>query len=311
MNDQVEQQSDPSVWRTWLDVLTAIMVILAGFVLIGPVIGLFIALPLYDGSLEQFLAQANNPTQSDGLRVPLMVFQGCVTTIGLGIVPAFYWWRSKRISPIGMIGTRISIQSTLFAILAMIFFLGPVSLFIYWNSNIELPDGGFENFVRRAEDRALVVTTYMTSFASFSEFIIGLVVIAVLPSICEELAFRGILQPELHRASKNIHVAIWVSSILFSALHLQFYGFFPRVLLGAMFGYLYFWSGNLLIPMIAHVVNNGLQVILIYFGQKEIAGVDLESPAMPSLTTVGVMTALWLAFTYLYRRSLPPKPDPA
>jgi membrane protease YdiL (CAAX protease family) len=314
MNDPIDIRPQrphvPDV-NPWISSLITLLVILAGFILIGPVIGIFIAIPFYEGSAMDFLQQATNPVAPEGLRVPLLILQGCVTTIGLGIVPAFYWWRATRVNPMTLVSKPISLQSVVFSALAMICFLGPVSLFIYWNADVDLPDGWFENWARTTEDRATALTKYMTSFESPGEFILGLVVIAILPSMFEELAFRGLLQPELHRASGNIHVAIWLSSILFSALHLQFFGFVPRVLLGAMFGYLYFWSGNLLVPMIAHVVNNGLQVILIYVGQKEIAGMDLENPAMPPLGAVAAMSVLTVGFIYLFRRTLPPKTDPA
>lgn len=295
----------------WMSSFITLMVILGGFVVIGPIIGIFIALPLYDGTAIEFLQQASNPTDPEGLRVPLLVLQGCVTAIGLGLVPAFYYWRSRNRSPFVLVSTPITLRSTILAALAMICFLGPVSVFIYWNANMDLPDGAFEQWARATEDRATALTKYMTTFGSNGEFILGLVVIAIFPAVFEEFSFRGLLQPELLRATGNIHVAIWVSSILFSALHLQFYGFIPRVLLGAMFGYLYYWSGNLLIPMIAHVVNNGLQVILIYAGQTEIAGMDIESPDLPPISAIAIMTVLTVVLVYFFRRSLPPNTTPA
>ena len=76
----------------------------------------------------------------------------------------------------------------------------------------------------------------MTDFNS-TRSALGLLVIALLPAIGEELVFRGILQRELWRGTLNIHVAIWVSAAIFSAIHMQFYGFVPRLLLGALFGY--------------------------------------------------------------------------
>lgn len=259
----------------------------------------------------EFLMQAGDPNNPVGLRVPLLVLQGCVTFIGLAVVPAYYWWRAKQQGPASFFRQPVGAQSVVLAALAMICFLGPVSLFVYWNANMDLPDGGFETWARSTEDRATALTKYLTTFETPGEFVLGLIVIAILAGVCEEIAFRGMLQPQLHRASGNIHVAIWVSSILFSALHLQFYGFIPRVLLGAMFGYLYFWSGNLIIPIVAHVVNNGLQVILIYAGQTEIAGMDIEKPEMPPLSAVAVMSVATIGLVYLFRRSLPKNTSPA
>jgi hypothetical protein len=117
----------------------------------------------------------------------------------------------------------------------------------------------------------------MTQFSSIGEFVLAFVVIAILPAIGEEFVFRGMVQPQLFKATRNIHIAIWTSAILFSAFHLQFFGFVPRMLLGALFGYLYYWSENLWMPMFAHFVNNGFSVIMLYLNQKGVVDVDVES----------------------------------
>ena len=79
------------------------------------------------------------------------------------------------------------------------------------------------------------------------------------------------------RITKNIHVAIWVGAFLFSLFHLQFYGLVPRMLLGVMFGYLYYFSGNIIYPMIAHFVNNGFTLIMLYFYQQGIVDFNIEN----------------------------------
>ena len=157
-------------------------------------------------------------------------------------------------------------------------------------------------WARDAEDRTAKLTEVMTSFSSVSDLFIGLAVIALLPAIGEELVFRGLFQNELFRGSGNIHVSIWVSAIIFSAIHIQFYGFIPRVLLGALFGYLYFWSGNLLIPMLAHFTNNGFSVMMIYFNQKELAGVDLENPEAAPWYVAIVCTILTALLLYYFKK---------
>jgi membrane protease YdiL (CAAX protease family) len=155
----------------------------------------------------------------------------------------------------------------------------PNSLFIDWNAHIVFPDflKGFETWARDREAYAEEVTKYLTTFGSVGEFILAFVVVAVLPGIGEELVFRGMLQPQLQRATRNVHAAIWISAILFSLLHMQFFGFVPRVFLGALFGYLYFWSGNLLVPMVAHFINNGFSLILLYLHQLGKIDIDVES----------------------------------
>jgi membrane protease YdiL (CAAX protease family) len=105
-------------------------------------------------------------------------------------------------------------------------------------------------------------------------FLANLLLIAVLPGIGEELIFRGILQKELSGLFRNPIAGIWVAAFIFSAIHLQFEGFLPRLALGAVLGYLFYWTNNLWIPIIVHAFNNGLQVILIYAMDLDISTFD-------------------------------------
>jgi hypothetical protein len=86
--------------------------------------------------------------------------------------------------------------------------------------------------------------------------------IAIIPAICEELLFRGVLMPLLGKMTRNIHIAIWITAALFSLIHMQFYGFLPRLLMGAVLGYLVIWSGSLWTAILAHFVNNATAFIL-------------------------------------------------
>ena len=83
------------------------------------------------------------------------------------------------------------------------------------------------------------------------------------------MLFRGALQRSLGRWSGNLHVAIWITAILFSAMHMQFYGFLPRLALGALFGYLLIWTGTLWVPILAHFINNAAAVVITFSFEKE------------------------------------------
>jgi uncharacterized protein len=130
-----------------------------------------------------------------------------------------------------------------------------------------------------------------------------MIVIGVLPAIGEEIVFRGIIQNQLFRATHNKHVAIWIAAILFSAIHFQFFGFVPRMLLGALFGYLYYWSGNLWMSVIAHFANNGFSVLAMYFYQKGAIGFDVEdTESVPAHFVIfsALLTAGLLFYFYKY-----------
>ena len=89
--------------------------------------------------------------------------------------------------------------------------------------------------------------------------------LAVVPAIGEEFLFRGIMQRSLIDFNINPHTAILITAIVFSAMHMQFFGFFPRFFLGVLLGYLYYWSGSIWVPIIGHFFQNASSVILIYW----------------------------------------------
>jgi uncharacterized protein len=97
--------------------------------------------------------------------------------------------------------------------------------------------------------------------------------LAVIPAIGEELIFRGVFQKIFYDLFKSGHLAIWVTAFAFSALHFQFFGFIPRFILGLVFGYLFYWSGTLWLPVISHFVNNAVPVIGAYIQSKGCFGI--------------------------------------
>ncbi len=257
--------------------ILVLLVAMGGFIIIGPMLGVLLAIPFTNDGLVALLSKMSDPIPYPEVKNPYMIVQGAATFFGLIVFPALYWWAIEKKNPFKEVKPVHPFLVGLVLVL-MVSFIVVDSVIIEWNSNLTFPRflKGFEDWARNFETKAGEVTKFLTTFDSFSDFIIGIIVIAVLPGIGEELVFRGFLQPTLYRATNNIHVAIWFSAVLFSAIHMQFFGFVPRMLLGALFGYLYYWSGNLIIPMMAHFINNGLSVIGIYLYQRGKINMDIE-----------------------------------
>jgi uncharacterized protein len=121
-----------------------------------------------------------------------------------------------------------------------------------------------EKWMVEKEDYASRITGLLIGSETFSVMMLNLIIVAILPAFGEELIFRGVLQKVLYGFFKSGHAAIWITSIIFGILHFQFFGFLPRFLLGLVFGYLFFWSGTLWLPVIAHFINNAVPVIGAY-----------------------------------------------
>lgn len=138
-----------------------------------------------------------------------------------------------------------------------------------WNSKLTLPEcfAGIEQWMQQQETKNTALTERFLSTSSWIGLLANLFVMAILPAFSEELFFRGLLQKTFTQRF-GIHVGIWLSAILFSAVHLQFYGFFPRMFLGAMFGYFVYWSGSIFPAIAAHFINNAIVVLVAFFGEN-------------------------------------------
>ena len=171
-----------------------------------------------------------------------------------------------------------------------------------WNMNLDFPDSQFEVWAKQMEEKLKVGVEHIINFTSFTHFIIAFVVIGIIPAIGEELLFRGLIQNFLGRAFSNHHIAIWFTGFAFAAIHMQFYGLAPRMLLGVVFGYLYHWSGNLTVAMIAHLINNGLALLLLYLGTTgtiEVTPEQMESSApWPTVLVFAVVCLISLRVFY-------------
>lgn len=146
---------------------------------------------------------------------------------------------------------------------AMVVMIPAMNLLVAANEAMRLPEfmAGAEEWMRNAEEAAAGSVRILMGTGTVGDLVMNLLVIGILAGFSEEIFFRGGLQQLLMTRPLNPHVAIWVTAVIFSAIHLQFYGFFPRLLLGAYFGYLAWWSGTIWLPVVAHVLNNSAVVV--------------------------------------------------
>lgn len=134
------------------------------------------------------------------------------------------------------------------------------------NQALHLPTwlSGAEKWMFEKEQAASKLTDAFLGLKSPSDLIWNIIMFGLLPAIGEELFFRGALFSILREWTKRTNLTIFITAFLFSAIHLQFYGFLPRFLLGLGLGYLFYFTGSLWAPMLAHFVNNTLAVVFAY-----------------------------------------------
>jgi uncharacterized protein len=201
---------------------------------------------------------------------------------------------------------KVDLQAFLIplAIILVIFFFPFNEFFIKMNEGMELPKSmnGLQTWMKESEENTAKMMKFLMDFTSIPQFIIAFIVIACFAGIGEELIFRGILQNLFLKKFGNHHVAIWLAAAIFSAIHFQFYGFVPRMLLGAMFGYIYVWTGNLWLPIIAHIANNGFIVIMMYLNKIGVIAGDIEKVETPSSVAL-VFTAICGGILFYFHKN--------
>lgn len=161
------------------------------------------------------------------------------------------------------IDSRPRLGMTALSVITLIVAAPALNCIIEWNQSIHLPASmaGVESWLRQMETSAAEATDLMLAGNSLGTLAISILIVGVLAGFSEELFFRGALQRLLMSTPVGTHVAIWLTAFVFSAIHMQFFGFIPRLLLGAYFGYLLWWTGSLWVPVIVHVVNNSIVVL--------------------------------------------------
>jgi membrane protease YdiL (CAAX protease family) len=274
-----------------------------GFIIVGPIIGLLFAIPFYPGSISDIANSILNP-MNDPNGKQVLYFMQAGATFGMFLIPALYVKVKMHLPLNTFISKKLSLVGMLIAGVITITFMGVNSIVIEWNANLHLPEfmSAFENWAVEKEKLAEQMTNFLATFDSGFQFIAALIIMAALPAIAEEFAFRGLVQNRLSKGFNNPHLAIWISAFLFSAIHMQFFGFVPRMLLGALFGYLYLWSGNLLVPIFAHFVNNGFTLSMMYFYNEELVTYDIQNSEAPTLSTVLIFAIITFTLLYYFRK---------
>ncbi|MGK0315534.1 MAG: membrane protease YdiL (CAAX protease family) [Saprospiraceae bacterium] len=137
----------------------------------------------------------------------------------------------------------------------------------------------------------------MLQMDGVGDLIVNLIIIALIPAIGEELLFRGVIQREIIKKMKNPHLAIFLASAIFSGFHMQIQGFLPKLIIGLVLGYAYYWTKSIWYPMVIHFVNNGLQTVLLFFvgDQLEATQETAEEPNILVLF-IGVIISCFLCY---------------
>lgn len=193
------------------------------------------------------------------LRLTLFT-QDLIIFISTPLLTQFFLWKDSTKKSLQLRTPNLIILAL--GVMAMISISPLIDVLSTWNQGLQLPESlrSIEDWMINTEKAAEVATNTLLNTDSWGGFFMNIIIIAIMAGIGEELMFRGVIQKILIGWTKNIHLGILYTAIIFSAIHFQFYGFVPRMILGMVLGYLYIWSKSLWVPVIAHAINNALTV---------------------------------------------------
>ena len=286
--------------------------ITVGIILVSAVfftlLSTILATVFYGVSMIELQQMMQDPSQPATLSILKLV--QTFSAIGTFIIPPFILARLFSERPLEYLSLDHKTQKTslLIATIIMVASTPLVNFLGELNTNMHLPEflKGVEDWMRDSENKAAELTKVFLDMKTPGDLIFNLFMIALLPALGEELVFRGVVQKIFHQWSRNAHVAVWTTAVLFSAMHMQFYGFLPRMLLGAMLGYMLVWSGSLWLPILAHFINNAAAVVFTYLFQHDLTSINPDEVGTESdFIGLGVSLVITvLLFLMLYRREL-------
>lgn len=239
-------------------------------------------------------AALGKPDWSNPALVGTMKWLQAISSITIFLIPALVFalitFNGKPFYFLGLRAVRdrrfylLGIACVLLAF-PLVFWLGEL------NHGLPVP-----KWMTDMEEQANVQIQAFLKAGNSLDVLLNVFIIALLPAICEEICFRGALQRIIIHLSRSAWLGIIITSILFSALHFQFLGFLPRMLLGVILGAIYWYSGSLWPSIAAHFVNNAVQVVAASYA-PEFAE---KNPSMPLFAALLSGLAVW-AILWVFR----------
>ena len=235
----------------------------------------------------------------------LRLFQ-FITTFFFMALPAIILARLVNHKPFKYIGFNSAVSGKQVFILIGIVIIGLILSGALSELNAVIPiSKSLKQYFQSLEDEYNKEVFAIANMKTVSDYIASLVIIALLPAMFEEMLFRGSLQPIMINITKNAIAGIIITSILFSALHGSYYGFLPRLALGLILGFIYYYSKNLWLSITFHFLNNALGITQMYALSKKgmLTLKAMNDDTIPLYYGLIALLALFVAFKFFRKES--------
>lgn len=281
--------------------MMSLLIVVVSFLLcmfLGSILGYLIF------EINIFTDTSSIDIHSETVNINLLKFYQAIYSTGMFIIPPFIiaYLIHKNVSNYLYLNIKASSLQIILAVITIVVSLPMINLLADINSHMQLPEflAGLEEWMKNSEEQAEIVTKKFLIMETPLDLLFNLLLIAVIPALGEELLFRGVIQRIFSNMCKNIHWGIIITAFIFAALHMQFFGLLPRMVMGVLFGYLLVWTKSLWVPIIAHLINNGMAVTITYFIQKGNLPEDIESIGGASNMWISGIASTFLVILLLF-----------
>jgi len=267
------------------------------FICNGALIGIY--------GIKGIMDIANLSPSTPHLNNALWVMQLVGTTLPIFVAPVFFA-RVIVNDEHDYLKPTIRFHWVLLALVFLVMFMSnpAIELLSNINEKMKLPPylKGLEDWMKDSENSAQKITEVMLQMKTVWNMLLDVLLIGLLTAIVEEFMFRGVIQTIFVRWTKSVHAAVWITAILFSAFHMEFYGFLPRVLLGVLFGYFVAWSGSIWPAVWAHFLNNASDVVVTYLSQHKLISLDVNNEHVFNYIGYSISIATILVLMFFYHK---------
>jgi membrane protease YdiL (CAAX protease family) len=274
-----------------------------GIFFAGNIIGVAVAIGMYGSDVVNDISKVQ--ISSVQARNAIWIIQVCGTTLPIFLAPVVFAYAIVR-EPDDYLKPQFEFSWKLVVLAFFITLLSTVLNEFLANVNARLDlssiSPGLDRYIHDSEAAATKMSDALLQMPTVGSLIAVVLFVGLLTAIVEEFMFRGCLLTIMMKWTKNPHVAIWITAILFSAFHFEFLSFLPRVLLGGLFGYFVWWSGSVWTSVWAHFVNNGTVVILTYLAQHKLIGINPDDTHLFNSLAYIICLIFTLFLLLIYRK---------
>jgi hypothetical protein len=156
---------------------------------------------------------------------------------------------------------------TVLAVLGLLFLQQILQIYLLLQERLPWPEE-LRRIIEPIKQMMEEVFRSLLGAQSVPELFFVLLVAAVVPSVVEEMFFRGLIQESFARVLSPLRSAV-AAGIIFGIYHLNPFDVVALAALGIYFGVLRIRSNSILLAMTAHFINNSLAVFALYFGFED------------------------------------------